>query len=429
MTLSLPKVVIIFFAVTTVTLAILPVMNYLRGSTKDYAMWYWVGQSVLNGGEIYAPTRGGKEFHFMYPPPAAVLFAILGYFGELPLIIFLVLLYSVAWISSALLSVYLVTGTTHPGNSLLYLVPSVCCLPYVVENYLLGQPNLLLLALILGAFACLRTKKEWIAGSLIALATAIKAFPVLAIGYLVYRKYWKATIACIGFLILLLVALPSPFRGFDRNLQELSTWAQGMSRYDTASISQRQQRGFSWANHSLIAVAHRLLRPVNAHRERTETLFINIAKLDFKTVNFVIIIVVAALCLFYIVCMPSQNNRTEQTDALEYAILLLLIVIFTPLAFTYFFVWLFYPLVMALHLVLTAPPASTERLKRWTWFWVSLVPLTFTMPVPAFRPLQAAGSTLVTCLLLIAGLGWHLRDAGRRRSLHEVRANQRGLGA
>lgn len=363
----------------------------------------------------------------MYPPPAAVLFAILGYFGELPLIIFLVLLYSVAWISSALLSVYLVTGTTHPVNSLLYFVPSVCCLPYVVENYLLGQPNLLLLALMLGAFACLRTKKEWLAGFLIALATAIKAFPVLAIGYLVYRKHWKATIACIGFLILLLVALPSPFRGFERNLQELSTWAQGMSRYDPASISQRQQRGFSWANHSLIAVAHRLLRPVNAHRERTETLFINIAELDFKTVNIVIVMVVAALCLFYIVCTPPQNNRTDQTDALEHAILLLLIVIFTPLAFTYFFVWLFYPLIMALHLVLTAPPATTQRLKRWTWFWVSLVPLTFTMPVAAFRPLQAAGSTLVTCLLLIAGLGWHLREEGRQRWLHEARANQRDL--
>jgi hypothetical protein len=39
------------------------------------------------------------------------------------------------------------------------------------------------LALMLTALVCLRTGKQWTAGALIALATAIKAFPLLAIGY------------------------------------------------------------------------------------------------------------------------------------------------------------------------------------------------------------------------------------------------------
>src|SRR5918996_802367 len=132
--IKLSKVVVAFFAITIPVLAFLPINNYFRRSTKDYAKWFWVGQTVLEGGDIYAP-RGDGTFQFMYPPTAAVLFAIPSYLGELPLIIVLVLLYSVAWIASLLLSVFLATGRAEGNRSLLYLVPGVCCLPYVTENY------------------------------------------------------------------------------------------------------------------------------------------------------------------------------------------------------------------------------------------------------------------------------------------------------
>jgi Glycosyltransferase family 87 len=178
--LRLSKLLVIFFAITIGVIAFLPINNYFRGDTNDYAKWFRVEQAVLQGGDIYAP-RGDGTFQFMYPPTAAVLFAIPSYFGELPLIVFLVILYSVAWIASLLLSVFLVTGAVWRNDPLLYFVPGVCCLPYVVENYLLGQPNLLLLALMLAAFVCLRSGKAWSTGALVALASAIKAFPVLAI--------------------------------------------------------------------------------------------------------------------------------------------------------------------------------------------------------------------------------------------------------
>ena len=420
---QLSRMVVAFFAITIAVLAFLAINNYFRGSTKDYAKWFSVGQTVLEGGDIYAP-RGDGTFQFMYPPTAAVLFAIPSYFGELSVIIVLVVLYSVAWLASSVLSVFLATGTAARAEPMLYLLPGVCCLPYVSENFLLGQPNLLLLAFMLGAFACLRTGKEWNAGALVAVASAIKAFPVLAIGYLVYRRHWKATLSTLLFLILLLVVLPSPFRGFERNLQDLNTWAEGMFRYNEQSISQREQRGFSWSNHSLTAVAHRLLRPVNAHRKQDEKLFVNLADVDFKYVTLVIVLVGAALCVFYLFCMPSHGERTKASDALEYAMLLLLILIFTPLAFTYFFVWLLYPLVIALRLVLRTPVRSPKRTGAWFWFWACVILLTLTFPIPFFRPAQAAGSTLMACLLLIVGIGWSLRAETRNRSIRLEAANQ-----
>jgi hypothetical protein len=292
------KIIVSFFAITTAILTFLPINNYLRGRTKDYGTWFWVGQTVIEGGDIYADP---DDFPFMYPPTAAVFFAILSYLGELPLIISLDLLFSIAWVVSLTLSVFLATGTWGRDQPLLYLLPGVCCLPHVIGNYLLGQPNLLLLALMLTAFVCLRTDKEWTAGALIALATAIKAFPLLAIGYLAYRRHWKATVSTLLFLIFLLIVVPSPFRGIRGNLEDLQTWTQGMLRYDAQSISQRPQRGFSFANQSLVAVAHRLLRPVNAHRDRDPPLFVNVADIIFRHVNLVIVLSLLLLYLLYAV--------------------------------------------------------------------------------------------------------------------------------
>ena len=97
----------------------------------------------------------------------------------------------------------------------------------------------------LAAFACLRTGKQWTAGALVALATAIKAFAVLTIGYLLYRRYWKAALSTFVFLIVLVVVVPFPFRGMERNLKDLQTWIAGMVRYDADSISQRERRGLA----------------------------------------------------------------------------------------------------------------------------------------------------------------------------------------
>ena len=110
MKVQVSKAVVAFFAITIAVLAFLSINNYFRGSTKDYAKWFLVGQTVLEGGDIYAP-RGDGTFQFMYPPAAAVLFAIPSYFGELPLIIILVLLYSVAWVASSAADMFRVVAS------------------------------------------------------------------------------------------------------------------------------------------------------------------------------------------------------------------------------------------------------------------------------------------------------------------------------
>ena len=52
------------------------------GKTKDYPLWFWAGQQVLHGGNLY-PGDPKAYFEFIYPPLPAVLLAIPAYFGKL----------------------------------------------------------------------------------------------------------------------------------------------------------------------------------------------------------------------------------------------------------------------------------------------------------------------------------------------------------
>ena len=220
------------FGVVLFVFALVPVMHCLRGdSIKDYIVWYDAGQQVVHGGEVY-PDRWHK-FPFMYPPPCALFLAPISALGKVGLVLALVLLNAAAWICSIIFSVYLATGQRTRPHILLYLIPNLVVIAYVWGNFLLGQPTLLLLALMLGAFISLWRKLNVLAGFLIAIAAAIKAFPVLAIAYLIYRRYWIATATLVLTLGFLLILAPIPFRGFALAKQDLQRWSSGMLfKYD-----------------------------------------------------------------------------------------------------------------------------------------------------------------------------------------------------
>jgi hypothetical protein len=402
------RLLIALFVLLILFLSFMPIRNTLKGRPKDYDTWYNVGQAVLRGGDIYHKGPDGS-FEFMYPPTAAVLLAPASALGQDPLIVVLDFINVAAWVASVLMGAYLITGQALRQHPLLYLVPTVCTAPYVWDIYLLGQVNLLLLALLLGAFVFLRLKRECGAGALIALAAGIKAFPILSIAYLVYRRHWNAALFTIVFLVVFLVLLRAPFRGFQRNLQDIKTWNQGRAlHYDENSIAQRPGRGYSWRNHSLLAVANRLLRPVAALEEPDKSHYVNFANLSFNNINLIVAVVGLGLCFFDATSMPRYAQRNGESDSIELAMLLLMILMFSPLSFTYFYVWLLYPLMVALHIVLSTPRASRGRMLSLAWFVAALALLSPNLTW--FSRTQAMGAHLWTCPALLFGFGWKLRQ-------------------
>ena len=43
-----------------------------NGKTKDYPLWFWAGQQVLHGRDLY-PSDPKAYFDFIYPPLSAIL--------------------------------------------------------------------------------------------------------------------------------------------------------------------------------------------------------------------------------------------------------------------------------------------------------------------------------------------------------------------
>jgi hypothetical protein len=281
---------------------------------------------------------------------------------------------------------------------------------HVWGNFLLGQPSLVLLALMLGAFILLQRKFQSLAGGLIAVAAAIKAFPVIAIVYLVYRRYWLAVASLVVTLAFLLIVLPIPFRGYAQAKQDLERWSSGMLfKYDETGVGQRLGRSNSWKNQSIWGVANRLLRHVEYdHKyEPHEPVYANVADLDFVTVNRMILACALGLGLVFIGVLPRVRRRTPETDAIEFALLLLLMLVFTPLSFGYLFAWLLYPLTVVVQRVV-ARATKSASLIAFSACAVALLALSIPFRVMA----QTYGNALFAALLLFAGLAielWRLK--------------------
>jgi Glycosyltransferase family 87 len=396
------RVLLSIFIVTVIVFSAVPFLHYLRGrSIMDYKLWYDIGRHVLAGDEIFF-LRSGK-YNFMYPPTCALFLAGASLLGQAGLILLLIAINSVAWFYSIRLTAILASGQSQVKNAWLYLIPSLLLIVYVWSSYHLGQPHLVLLALMLGAFAALRAKRELAAGALIAIAAAIKAFPAIAIIYLVYRRYWKAAASLIVTLAFLLLILPAPFRGFERAWRDLEKWSVGMLKYDATGVAQRPMRSHSWKNQSLVGVANRLLRHVEADAAPAPhtPVYANFADLKFETVNAIVIGVALALGILYVAAMPRRTMRTAESDAMEFALLVLMILMTTPLSFGYFFSWLMLPLAVITQRVIAGKGSA---LLWWSLPALALLGLALLSPQGA----QTYGNTLFATLLLFIGLALEL---------------------
>jgi alpha-1,2-mannosyltransferase len=476
-----------------------PIANLALGyATKDYGLWYQVGLAVRMGLDVYPRPETGRLFPFMYPPSAAAMLAWVSMLGRTGSLLALVLVNSAAWLASIALSVWLAVKPGERRHPLVVILPSLAIIVLVHNIYLLGQPNLLLLALLLGAFACLQRGHQIGAGALVATAAAIKAFPIMALGYLIYRRMWAASAATVAVLAAWLLIAPLPFRTPVQAVDDVVVWSKGMLfTYNSYGIAQRPFRSYSYKNQSIMALSHRLLRDVPADGEAilsrrakeaygsarpikgiapidpsTDLLTflkphaqtspdstqtknaqaghlpaigahiedggtttanadrfprwddalqgalpalrnawrVNLLDLSFRSVTAVTLAAIVGLCLFVVAMLPRSSRRTRQTDAIEYAIVILLTVMFSPLSFNYAYVWLIYPMTIGLHLVISEPSVAPAHRIKIAWIAAVFLIPALAIPVPLLA--QAYGNLFVPALLLLFGLGAMLHKAG-----------------
>jgi hypothetical protein len=407
--LRAPLDILFFICCIALTADVLAPEIWGHGKTKDYPLWFWAGQQVLQGADLY-PSDPAVYFEFIYPPLPAVLLAVPAYFGKIPLYLCLSLLNVVAWWMTAQLS-HAMAGSGRKPGIWLEALPGIVTVTFVFDMFDLGQPNLMLLAMMLYGFWLMRLERPWMAGSMFALATAIKVFPVAVFPYLVWRRQWKTAASMAVFLVVFLFLVPAPFRGFQHNVAELKTWYQGMvGSSSEKGFGQREEQNWSWVNQSIIAMTHRLTRPLNYAQDDPIKVkparYMNIANLDFKTANWIVLAISLALGLGYLAVMPKASRRTEKSDAEELGLLFCLMTVASPLARQYYFMWLFFPLTVLMHRAAYDP---RPRVRAGTWILLGVAGGLLCLSLPLFPiDLQAYGNNLAATVVLGAGLVWHL---------------------
>lgn len=379
-----------------------------HGKTKDYGLWYWAGQQVLKGGPLY-PGDIHQYFEFIYPPLPAILLAVPSWFGKIALYSVLSILNIAAWWYTGMLS-NAMSGSGRTPGPWLEALPALVTVTFVFDMFDLGQPNLVLLAMMLYGFWSLQHQRSWLAGFMFALAAAIKVFPIAVLPYLVWRRKWGAAVATVAFAGILLYIVPAPIRGFERNAAEVKTWYQGMvGSSSEKGFGQRDEQNWSWVNQSLIAVTHRLVRPINYNQEdpskppRT----MNVIDVDYRTANWIVLALSALLGLGFVAVMPRQARRTARSDAEELGILFCLMTVASPLARQYYFMWLFFPMTMLMH---RAAFDERANVRLGTWLALGAAGILMLLALPWFpNVLQAWGNNLVATAVLAASLAWHIR--------------------
>jgi Glycosyltransferase family 87 len=378
-----------------------------NGKTKDYPLWFWAGQQVLRGGNLY-PNDPNGYFDFLYPPLSAILLAIPAYFGKIPLYICLSILNAGAWWMTAQLS-NAMSGSDRVPTPWLAALPAIVTITFVFDMFDLGQPNLILLAMMLFGFWLLQQGRPWASGSMFALAAAIKVFPVAVFPYLVWRRHWASAASMVVFLGVLLFVVPAPVRGFQHNVDELKTWYRGMvGSSSEQGFGQRGEQNWSWVNQSIIAMTHRLTRPVNYNQDNPAKApaYMNLVDLDFKMANWVTVGISIAIGLGFVAVMPPASRRTSRSDAEELGILFCLMTVASPLARQYYFMWLFFPLTVLMHRAAYDPRTAV---RRGTWAVLAVAGVLICLSLPVFpNDLQAFGNNLLATAVLALGLAWHL---------------------
>jgi hypothetical protein len=417
----------LLFIVVSLELVAVPLVREWLGphNKYDYPLWFWAGGQVLAGGDLY-PARTDAWVPFIYPPFAALLLAPLCLFGYALSMLGVALVYAVSFGVSLKLSDRL-AGETAPKPWWVVVLPPALALPVIWENFNFGQPNLMLLAMMLAGIALLSAGRQGSAGAMFALATALKAFPVAVLPYLLWRRRWRAAASMITLTAVLLLLVPAPFRGFARNLDETRTWFNAMVlSADADGFGQRPEQNWSWKNDSLIAVTHRLLRPLNSEALDPEAkpFYVNVLDLSYQQANLVVIAIAALIGLGFIAVLPPERRRTPRSNAAEYGVLLALMTVASPLARDYYFVWLLPAITVLVYRAALEAQARTRAITGGLLaVAVALFALRAAHPPPHWP--QAYGNNLWATAVIVGALVWHMRRDAKSEAARP-RARARG---
>lgn len=221
----------------------------------DFHVFWQAGYDFAQGSPLYQPLPGARQFK--YPPFAAQLFQVLGFF---PLKTAAWLFY-VASVGLILLAVHLTRNIVHlveptrrRGPVPLILAVAVSAV-FMLENQVHVQTNLLTFVLCLLGIRAFAAKREVPAGGWLVAATAIKLTPIFFLVWTAIRGSLR-TIAAIAAFGMVCLGLPILQRGFQQGTSDLADYYEAfLDQFVSGAVLT------TFRNQNLAAMIYRALVP------------------------------------------------------------------------------------------------------------------------------------------------------------------------
>ena len=192
----------------------------MSGEMRDFEV-YWEGSVHAAAGEpLYRDDAG--HYVYKYFPAFAVLLIPL---GLLPLPVAKALWFAASVVLLVLLIRLSREFLAERRASAAFLTGAIIVVlgKFFGRELVLGQANLLFGMLMVWAVLAMRSRRESLAGVLVALTIAIKPYGILFLPWLVARKQ-MASINAAAITILGVVVLPVPFYGIDGTIGLYRDW-------------------------------------------------------------------------------------------------------------------------------------------------------------------------------------------------------------
>jgi hypothetical protein len=186
----------------------------------DFITWRQSAVRALQAEPLYRPEDG--HYQFKYLPMFAVVMAPLGAISQdVGKIIWYAL--SVGFLAALLRWSVVALPARRMSQLSLVLIAIVLMAKFYVHELLLGQTNLLLGVLLVGALLAVQRDRALGAGALVGAAVFVKPYALILLPWLLVVKGWRA-IAMAASVVATGLLLPAIVYGWSGNLDLLLGW-------------------------------------------------------------------------------------------------------------------------------------------------------------------------------------------------------------
>jgi len=389
----------------------------------DFQVYARAAWAVRAGEDLYAVTDD-NGWHYIYPPPFAILLAPLAdpypfasHDGYLPFWLSSAIWYLIGF-ACVVYTVHSLAGAVLPDADRgarrwwsARVIPTLFCFSGITLTISRGQVNTVVVALVAAGFAAAMRNRRWVSGAWLAAAAVLKIIPVMLVLFPLARRDWRGAVGGLLAAAVLLVALPAAVWGLpgalDANRKTVLLVLAPVIQSDGDHSRQEELHGAnSTHSQSVQAAIHTWMFP---DRETRPNVVAPVAKWAH--------LLSAAAMLGISVYAGRRLSRYPADQLIYLGCLCAVMMLATPISHLHYYMMVM-PLVCGLWLrSLSLRPGliSADAKTMWMlsiWGFVTAIPMLPGMP---FEWLREAGlGTAATILLWAQGL----RIVVQNRELH-----------